>query len=146
MRVRVAGLVVESEKLLVLVYSYPKGRVYAIPGGRIEPGEFAAQTLVREFREELGVEISVGNLRFVGEMQAQENIGQTLHLIFQVSILSGQPCLNSEETSAASFQWVDMDSISKVALYPDLSPAQWRECQSCGGAQYLGNVMQRGWA
>jgi 8-oxo-dGTP pyrophosphatase MutT (NUDIX family) len=33
---------------------------WELPGGRIDPGETHAQTLVREFAEELAVEISVG--------------------------------------------------------------------------------------
>jgi len=146
MRVRVAGLVMESDKILVLSYNYPNGRIYALPGGNIEAGEFAPQTLVREFREELGLEVQVGALQFVGEMQAQAHVGQTLHLIFQATILEGTPLLNAEETSAESFVWLDREAIPDVAMYPDLDLRRWQRCESCDGARYMGDVMQRVWS
>ena len=146
MRVRAAGLVIESNKVLVLRYNYAGKRIHALPGGNIEQGEFAPQTLVREFREELGLEISVGPLRFVGEMQAQKQIGQTLHLIFEVAILNGEPRLNPQETSAESVLWLDGDALSEAALYPDLNLSGWKGCEACDGAQYVGDVMHRVWA
>jgi len=41
-----------------------------LPGGKPEAGETAEQTAVREFSEELGVELDPGLLSFVGEFRA----------------------------------------------------------------------------
>lgn len=40
---------------------------YLMPGGKYEPGEDDAQCLTRELREELGVELNVASLQFIGE-------------------------------------------------------------------------------
>jgi 8-oxo-dGTP diphosphatase len=57
-RVVVAGAVYDQGRLLAARRSAPPelaGR-WELPGGKLEPGESGEQALVRELREELGVE------------------------------------------------------------------------------------------
>ncbi len=63
---RVAGLAVKDGKLLVQRAKGDDG--LAIPGGHVAFGELTAETLRREFREELGVDVEVGGLAAVGEV------------------------------------------------------------------------------
>ena len=58
-RVVVGGAVFDQGRLLAARRSAPPelaGR-WELPGGKLEPGESARQALVRELREELGVEV-----------------------------------------------------------------------------------------
>ncbi|MEU2869295.1 (deoxy)nucleoside triphosphate pyrophosphohydrolase [Streptomyces olivoreticuli] len=58
-RVVVGGAVFDQGRLLAARRSAPPelaGR-WELPGGKLEPGETAEQALVRELREELGVEV-----------------------------------------------------------------------------------------
>ena len=48
---------------------------YAFPGGHAEFGETNAQTLVREFQEEIGVDISVSDLKWVAEILRWNSTG-----------------------------------------------------------------------
>lgn len=43
---------------------------YMLPGGKIEAGESPAQTAVRELHEEVGAELEVSALEFLGEWTA----------------------------------------------------------------------------
>ena len=66
--IRVVAALIETEPGRYLVQQRLPGKSRALlwefPGGKVEPGESDAQALVREGREELGVELEVGALHF----------------------------------------------------------------------------------
>ena len=65
------------------------GGMWEFPGGKQQPGEDLASCLQREIREELGVEIAVGNP--IGVYQhAYTHFRVTLHA-FRCSLLAGEP-------------------------------------------------------
>lgn len=63
---RVAGICIQNGK--VLLQKPTNDTAYAFPGGHVEFGETNAQTLIREFQEEIGVDIAVGDLKWVAEV------------------------------------------------------------------------------
>ena len=63
---RVAGIAVQSGK--VLLQKPTNEDFYAFPGGHVEFGETNEETLVREFKEEIGADIKVGDLQWVAEV------------------------------------------------------------------------------
>ena len=64
---RVAGICVRNGKVL-LQTTTGEDRSFAFPGGHVSFGETNEQTLIREFREEIGAEVSVGPLKWVAEI------------------------------------------------------------------------------
>jgi 8-oxo-dGTP pyrophosphatase MutT (NUDIX family) len=59
-QMRIAGLAFRDGH--VLVHRATHERIWTFPGGRAEVGETSTETLAREMREELGVEVQVGPL------------------------------------------------------------------------------------
>ena len=86
-----AALIFRGGKLLI-TQRHPQahlGGLWEFPGGKREPDETFEQCLVREIHEELGVEISVGEL-FESVTHAYPE--KTVHLKFFVCrLLGGEP-------------------------------------------------------
>ena len=86
-----AALIFRDGKLLI-TQRHPQahlGGLWEFPGGKREPDETFKQCLVREIREELGVDISVGELF---ESVTHTYPEKTVHLKFFVCrLLGGEP-------------------------------------------------------
>lgn len=69
LRVRVCGILIEKEKLLLVHHRSlgEKNSLWAPPGGGMEYGESAENALKREFLEEVNLEIEVRQFLFVHE-------------------------------------------------------------------------------
>ena len=82
------------------------GGLWEFPGGKREPDETFEQCLVREIREELGVEISVGKL-FESVTHAYPE--KTVHLKFFVCRLErGEP----QRLGCAAFKWAGKSELA----------------------------------
>lgn len=66
--VAVGAVIMDGDRLLVVQRQDPPhaGR-WAVPGGRVEPGEPLVAAVAREVREETGLEVEVGDVAWVGE-------------------------------------------------------------------------------
>ena len=82
------------------------GGLWEFPGGKREAGETFEQCLVREIREELGVEISVGELF---EEIAHDYPEKSVHLkFFAGTLLNGEP----QPLDCADIRWVSREELS----------------------------------
>jgi 8-oxo-dGTP diphosphatase len=64
-RVQCVGAVIQDEtgRMLMILRGHEPGKgLWSIPGGRIEPGESDEQAVIREVREETGLEVKCGRL------------------------------------------------------------------------------------
>ena len=81
------------------------GGCWEFPGGKREPGETFQQCLVREIREELGVDIAVGDL-FDEVSHAYPE--KSVHLkFFLCRLLAGEP----QPLDCAAVKWIDQTGL-----------------------------------
>jgi A/G-specific adenine glycosylase len=86
------------------------GGLWELPGGKQESGETLEECLAREVREELGIEIAVGDL-LMTVRHAYTHFRITLH-VFHCRYLSGAP----QALRCADWRWVRPDQLDDFAF------------------------------
>jgi mutator protein MutT len=107
-----AAMIFRDDKLLITQRQAKShlGGLWEFPGGKREAGETFEQCLVREIREELGVEISVGELF---EEISHTYPEKTVRLkFFSCQLLSGEP----QPLECAAICWIDQSELNTYAF------------------------------
>lgn len=66
--VAVGAVIVQQDRLLLIERARDPGTGrWAVPGGRVEPGETLAEAARREVLEETGLEVTIGDIAWVGD-------------------------------------------------------------------------------
>ncbi len=81
--VRVTGVLLHDGKVL-LVQQSVESREWSLPGGKLEPGETIAEGLIREMREETGLDVRLVKQLYVCD-KPEENL---VHITFLLEVES----------------------------------------------------------
>jgi len=109
----VAAVIVRDGQVFATQRGYGEWQGWwEFPGGKMEPGESPQEALVREIREELDAEISVGRLLETVEWDYPK-FHLTMHC-FLCSLLSDSVHLNEHEAAA----WLTRDTLHSVKWLP----------------------------
>ncbi|MEU6861179.1 (deoxy)nucleoside triphosphate pyrophosphohydrolase [Glycomyces sp. NPDC046736] len=117
-RVVVGAAILDGRAVLAATRAYPPelAGLWEFPGGKVEPDETEEVALRRECREELGVEIEVGE-RVGGDLPTMN--GRYLLRVYLASIVSGEP----KPTEHAELRWLEADALDSVPWLPGNRPA-----------------------
>ncbi len=124
-QLRAAAVIVHDQS--VLLQRMEGDTVWALPGGRVEPGEDACATLVREMQEELDTSVEVDELLYVVE-NFFTHAGKPQHelgMYFKTRLQPQSPLLEKscahwgiEGKRKLQFQWFICDQLDSVELHP----------------------------
>lgn len=90
---------------------------YYIPGGKRETGESDQETLIREIREELGVEIIPSTIKYYGTFEAQAHgkaKGVMVKMTCYEAKFTGQILASSEIQDLAYYTYAQKDLTGPV--------------------------------
>ncbi len=124
---RVAGICIQNGKVLLQKPTNDNG--FAFPGGHVALGETNEEALIREFKEEIGADISVEKLKWVGELFFPwgEKPCHQICLYYAIEIedihtpMDGIFMAQEQHEGRnleMEFHWMPIDEISHIEIYP----------------------------
>lgn len=110
----VAALIWAGDKFMICQRPTHKARglLWEFVGGKVEPGETKEQALIRECREELAIEVSVGKIYME---VTHEYPDLTVHLtLFEAQIAEGTP----QKLEHNDIRWITVAEIPQYQFCP----------------------------
>ena len=136
-KIRVSARAIVFDEDRVLLNRFGDGVYYNFPGGGIEERENARLTVVREVREETGLEVSASDFVFALEYEPWNGghvygDGHHISFFFRCELLNGNrittpelPDVNpSNPTMISQPVWVPIVELSKIELLPRIDREQ----------------------
>ncbi|MBW9205694.1 NUDIX hydrolase [Mumia sp. zg.B17] len=99
----------------VLLCELTYKREWDLPGGVVDPGESPADAVVRELREELGVEARIRGLRTVNWLPPWSAWDDAVLFVFDVEAWDPDAPLTLQPTEIAAVHWCDRDLLRERA-------------------------------
>lgn len=107
-------LIYKEDKILLQNRRKEDWKGYTLPGGHIEPGESFVDAVIREMKEETGLEIY--HPKLCGIKQFPIENGRYLVFLFKTEEFSGTLC-SSEE---GQMEWVSRSEVENLNTVNDL--------------------------
>ncbi len=115
----VRGIIKNDSGEILIVKRHPKSKtdpgMWELPGGKVEEGEFFADALVREIKEETNLDVSVGD--FCEAVQNDYPHKRTVQLMMYLTDVEGKVKISDEHTE---FMWATLDKIKTLEISTSL--------------------------
>ena len=117
-RNRVAVIIVEDEKILLVQHEKHGRRYWLLPGGGVEYAETIAEAGRRELLEETGYEVTIGDLLFISESIPPDEHRHVINYYFVGKRTGGE--LQVEDSKILrDVQWHHIDDLPHLTMYPN---------------------------
>jgi ADP-ribose pyrophosphatase YjhB (NUDIX family) len=115
-KVRVTAILVERNHILLLEQDVTKSRRWSLPGGTLEWSETIEACLIREMKEETGLDVSIGELLYVCD-RIQDDM-HVVHMTFLVQRTGGELHMGYEpEKDANPIRSLKMVPVAELEQY-----------------------------
>ncbi|MGH1565094.1 NUDIX domain-containing protein [Mumia sp. DW29H23] len=111
----IAQALVRDAEGRVLLCELTYKREWDLPGGVVDPGESPADAVVRELREELGVDARVRGLRTVNWLPPWSAWDDAVLFVFDVEAWDPDAPLTLQPTEIEAVHWCDRDLVRERA-------------------------------
>ena len=116
-KIRVAGILIQRDALLLVEQWVSPQRGWSLPGGRVEPGETLEAAMIREMWEETGLSVRIKRLLYLCDMP--EASPPTLHITFLLEQTGGSlrlPAEGQEENPIRDLRFVRISELDALGF------------------------------
>jgi 8-oxo-dGTP diphosphatase len=104
--------------LLIRRRNEPGAGLWSLPGGRVEPGETDEQAVIREVREETGLQVQVG--RLLGRVERPGLGGDVFDIRdYAASVMAGTLAAGDDAGAAAWRTGAELDELDQAGQLTD---------------------------
>lgn len=115
----VRGIIKNDADEILIVKRHPKSRtdpkMWELPGGKVEKGEFFADALVREIKEETNLDVNIGD--FAEAIQNDYMHKRTVQLMMYLTDIKGEVKISDEHTD---WMWASIEKIKELEISTSL--------------------------
>jgi len=126
MKIRVRAVIIKDNKVLLIKRTKENLVYWVIPGGAVEKGETKEEALMRECKEELGIEIKIKELLLEMPSEKLETKGHQEYFylgdIIGGELGAGQGPefqLDSIYQGSYDIEWKNINDLKKINLKPE---------------------------
>ncbi|HEX9695403.1 MAG TPA: NUDIX hydrolase [Actinomycetota bacterium] len=114
----VGAIVMDKGRMLMVLRDHePLKGYWTLPGGRVEPGESLREAVVREVREETGLDIDVDGLLGVVERIVRDDDGAIeYHYVIMDFVATARSTDVKAGDDAADVRWVPTGDLTSLKL------------------------------
>jgi 8-oxo-dGTP pyrophosphatase MutT (NUDIX family) len=124
-RPAVYSIIVQDEKILLS----KQWDGYDFPGGGIELGESTEDAVMREVKEETGLEVEVGKIVYANnsffKLPFKGDFVHSIHLYFECEVVGGELSTSffdmQEKEYADMPEWVALDRLDEIKIYSSIN-------------------------
>jgi len=110
-----------------------------LPGGGVDYGESLSEALVREFVEELNIDITVGDLAFISDSIDPAGDRHVVNICF-ICKYSGGEYLLGNEGRLHGFSFFKREEIQNIELFPPINDELISIMDSGVSGKYIGKL------
>ena len=115
----VRGIIKNDSGEILIVKRHPKSKtdpeMWELPGGKVERGEFFADALVREIKEETNLDVEIGD--FCEAVQNDYSHKRTVQLMMYLINVEGEVKISDEHTE---FMWASIEKMKTLEISTSL--------------------------
>ncbi len=134
-KVRPTGVLLQDGRVLLIKQSVTAKRKWSLPGGRLETGETIEHCLVRELKEETGLDVRVDRLLYVTDRSS--GFDHVVHMMFLVENL---------DPDFLPLEWTHEDAHSSGSSEPlrEIRMVPCADLESYGFGATFGRLVRDG--